>query len=128
MLKLHRLWLATGWLLIALVVYLSLTPSPPTPLTFDNSDKLEHALSYMVLSFWFCQLYRLPQARLVVIIALTGLGVALEYVQGWTGYRSFDVLDMLADSVGIALGWLLVLTPLGGLLAVIDRRVARINY
>lgn len=125
MLKYHRLWVTVGWLLFGLVVYLSLAPNPPSPLTFDNSDKLEHAFAYATLSFWLCQIYPAARSRAVVIAILVGLGVALEYVQGWTGYRSFDVMDMLADSIGVLLGWLLVLTPLGRLLAYIERRLAR---
>jgi VanZ family protein len=60
-----------------------------------------------------------------VIAALVGLGVGLEFVQGWTGYRSFDVMDMLADSVGVLLGWMLVLTPLVRVVAIIECRFAR---
>ncbi|HEX7455747.1 MAG TPA: VanZ family protein [Gallionella sp.] len=125
MLKHHRLWVAVGWLLIGLVVYLSLVRNPPAPLTFENSDKLEHAFAYATLSFWFCHIYVTAWSRALVIIALVGMGVGLEYVQGWTGYRSFDVMDMLADSVGVLLGWILVLTPLGRLLAYVESRVAR---
>ena len=115
--------LTTGWLLVILVVYLSLTPAPPAPMTFENSDKVEHALAYATLSFWFCQVY--PRQRVWVMVSLVGLGVALEYVQGWTGYRTFDVMDMLADSVGVLLGWLLVQTPLGHLLDYIEKRLTR---
>lgn len=125
MLKYHRLWVAVGWVLVILVVYLSLARNPPSPLTFENSDKFEHAFSYAILSFWLCQIYQSARSRLLVIIALVGMGVGLEYVQGWTGYRTFDVMDMLADSVGVLLGWLLVLTPLGCLLASFENRVAR---
>jgi VanZ family protein len=123
MLKYHRLWVAVCWSLVVLVVYLSLTPHPPELLTFDNSDKLEHVLAYATLSFWFCHIYVTAWSRAVVIVALAALGVGLEYVQGWMGYRTFDVLDMLADSVGVLLGWLLVLTPLGRLLAYFESRM-----
>ncbi|NCN23350.1 MAG: VanZ family protein, partial [Gallionella sp.] len=96
MLQYRRVWLASGWLLVVLVVCLSLMPHPPEPLSFKNADKLEHAFSYAMLALWFCQLYRSVKLRAAVVIALVGLGVALEFVQGWTGYRMFDVLDMLA--------------------------------
>ena len=97
-------------------------PHPPEPLSFKNADKLEHAFSYAMLALWFCQLYGSVKSRAVVIVALVGLGVALEFVQGWTGYRMFDVLDMLANSVGVMLGWLLVLTPLGNLFVYIEKQ------
>ncbi len=123
--KYHTIWLIIGWFLIALVIYLSLTPQPPTPMTFNNADKIEHALAYAAMSFWLCQIYSSLRLRLWVIAALIGLGIALEYAQGWTGYRTFDVLDMLADGVGVLLGYFLVYTPLGRVLAHIDRRLAK---
>ncbi len=121
MLKYRAVWLAIGWGLVGLVVYLSLTPHPPKTLTFENADKLEHALAYATLSFWLCQIYLSGKSRVALMVALVGMGVALEYVQGWTGSRSFDVLDMLADSVGVLLGWLLVLPLMGYFWAFIGR-------
>jgi hypothetical protein len=32
-------------------------------------------------------------------------GMALECIQGWTGYRIFEVADMGADAAGVAAGW-----------------------
>jgi len=123
MLKHHRVWEGAGWLLIALVVTFSLIPHPPEPLSFNNADKLEHLLAYAVLSLWLNQLYASVWSRARVVVALIGLGVGLEFVQGWTGYRMFDVLDMLANSIGVLTGWLLALTPLGGVFAYIERRL-----
>lgn len=119
----RRTWLAVAWLLVILVVYFSLAPHPPEPLSFNNADKLEHLLAYAVLSLWLNQLYASVWSRARVVAALIGLGVGLEFVQGWTGYRMFDVLDMLANSIGVLTGWLLALTPLGGLFAYIERRL-----
>lgn len=123
MLKYRRIWLSAGWLLVVLVVYFSLAPHPPEPLSFDNADKLEHLLAYAVLSLWLNQLYPSALSRARVAVALVALGVGVEYVQGWTGYRMFDVLDMLANSVGVLIGWLLALTSLGGLFVYIERRL-----
>jgi VanZ family protein len=120
---LQRIWVVIGWALIFLVIYLSLAHESPSTLTFENLDKIKHLAAYAMLSFWLCQVYPSRRARLLVIVALLALGVALEYVQGWTGYRTFDVLDMQADGVGVLAGWLLVLTPLGRMLAGIERRV-----
>ena len=49
------------------------------------------------------------------------LGVTLEFAQGTTGYRTFDILDMVANACGVLLGRLAVETPLAGLLAALDR-------
>lgn len=55
--------------------------------------------------FVFCQIYDQSRTRLVYAAGFIAMGVALEYAQRMTGYRNFDVLDMLADAVGVALGW-----------------------
>jgi len=118
--RLKSIWLTIAWGLVVLVVYLSLTPHPPEPVSFDNADKLEHVLAYAVLSFWFCHIYRSVGSRLIVIAALVGLGVGLEFLQGWTGYRMFDVMDMLADSAGVLFGWLMLFTPAAQLFVYIE--------
>ena len=33
------------------------------------------------------------------------MGVGLEFIQGMTDYRTYDVLDMAANSIGVLLGW-----------------------
>ena len=107
-LKYLRWWRAGGYALILLVIYLSLTRRPPD-LDIDNGDKLGHFLAYGSLMFWFAQLAleRLPRLRWA--LAFVAMGITLEFVQGMTSYRSFDVIDMLANSVGVGLGWLLAL-------------------
>jgi len=116
----RRAWLAGGWLLVCLVAYFSLIPLPPQPVSFAHADKLEHGIAYTLLSLWFCQLYLSIRSRTIVIAALIGLGIGLEFVQGWTGYRFFDVWDMVANSIGVLLGFLLVRTPLGRLFIFIE--------
>ena len=115
MLKYRRAWLAGGWLLAGLVVYLSLIPHPPemSALSFPNADKLGHGLTYTLLSWWFCQIYLAVRQRAVAVVMLIALGIALEFLQGMGGYRMFEVLDMLADSLGVLLGLLLARTALG---------------
>ena len=33
------------------------------------------------------------------------MGIALEFVQGSLGYRSFEVADMLVNATGVLLSW-----------------------
>jgi len=120
MLSYRRVWLAGGWLSVCLVVCLSLIPLPAPPVTFEYADKLEHGFAYAFLSLWFCQLYFSALARMVAIAALIGLGIGLEFLQGWTGYRIFDVWDMVANSIGVLIGYILVNTPLGRLFVSIE--------
>jgi VanZ family protein len=98
-------WLVLGWLLVLFVIYLSLTPEP-MQVPGEQGDKFGHVFAYAALMSWFANLYELPARRLQFAIGFVALGVALEFVQRWTGYRSFDVADMAADAVGVAVGWL----------------------
>lgn len=102
--KLRALWLAAGWAMVAGIVYGSVMHSPPS-LDFPQGDKFEHLGSYGLVMFWFCQLYAARRARIAYAFGFVALGVALEFVQGWLGYRDFEVADMVADAAGVALGW-----------------------
>jgi len=125
-LKHHYLWLAGGWLLVGLVMYLSLMSHPPEPFKFSNMDKLEHGFAYGLMAWWFCQLYLSTRSRLLVVGLLISMGIGLEFVQGWSGYRYFDTWDMLANSLGVLLGFGLIHTPLGHLFILIESVLRKI--
>lgn len=93
-----------GWLLAAAIVVLSLAPPPPD-LDVPHGDKLGHIAAYSLLSFWFCWLYPSWRSRLAYAAGWIAMGVALEFAQGATGYRSFELADMAANSLGVLLGW-----------------------
>ena len=80
-------------------------PKPPT-IDVDQGDKLGHFAAYGLLMFLFCQIYAQGKTRAIYALGFVAMGVALEFLQGMTGYRTFDVFDMLANAVGVALGWL----------------------
>ena len=87
--------------MVAAIAWLSLTPSPPK-LDIHGADKLGHLLGYGGLMFWFAQLYARRAGFAAGFIAM---GIALEFLQGRLGYRSFEFHDILADSAGVLLGW-----------------------
>lgn len=122
--RIRRIWLAVGWLGIALVVFLSLTPRPPD-LGIEQGDKLGHFAAYAALMLWFAQIYRSRQSRWRWAIGLFALGVALELIQRWTGLRTFSYSDMAADSLGVGIGWLLAPPRLPSLLAAAERWLLR---
>jgi len=105
-LKARRLWLALGWLLVLLLVYLSLAPAP-IELEIEQGDKYSHAVAYLVLMSWFSNLYETPKQRLRLATAFVAMGIALEVVQGLIAYRSFEIADMGAGAAGVMLGWIL---------------------
>jgi VanZ family protein len=121
-----RLWLAVGWVLVFVVVYLSLTPQP-FDLPGKESDKIGHVLAYATLMLWFSQLYADAWRRVRLSCALVALGVGLEFAQRYTGYRSFELADMVAGAAGVAAGWC-VAPPRGpAFLAYVDRHLGSLR-
>ena len=119
-LQARSFWLVAGWTLVLLVVYLSLTPAP-IELPIEEGDKFSHALAYLVLMSWFANLYDTPSQRIGFALGFVVLGVALEIVQGWTGYRSFEVADMAAGAAGVAVGWVLAPPRLPNYLQLVEK-------
>jgi VanZ family protein len=105
-LKARRLWLVIGWTLVLLIIYLSLTPAP-IELPLEKGDKLSHALAYLAVMSWFANLYVTLAQRTGFALGFILLGITLEFIQRWTGYRSFEVTDMAASATGVILGWVL---------------------
>ncbi len=123
-LRLRPLWLAIGWAMLGTVVWLSLTGAPPEVVDFPLSDKVEHLLAYSLLMGWFGQIYTATRSQRGWLIGLTLMGIAIEYLQGWSGLRYFDPADMLANTLGALLGYWLTRGPLAGSLARVDQRLA----
>lgn len=96
------------------IVWLSLMPQPPK-VDLEQGDKLGHFAAYGVLMFVFCLIYDQRATRLAYAAGFIAMGVALEFLQGMTGYRTFDLLDMLANATGVlgVLASMLVLRSLG---------------
>jgi VanZ family protein len=116
----RRLWLVLGWSLVLFVIYLSLTPEP-VQVSVDHGDKYGHIFAYAMLMSWFANLYALSGRRMQFAAGFVALGIALEFVQGWTGYRSFEVADMAADAAGVGIGWLLAPPRLPNYLQGVER-------
>ncbi|MFK8084077.1 MAG: VanZ family protein [Granulosicoccus sp.] len=116
-LRFKRLWISIGILLILAVTIGSVISLPPPLTAVMLQDKVLHTLAYACLMGWFAQIYRHDLTRLVLVIGLTGLGVSIEFVQGTTGYRQFDVMDMVANTSGVLLAWALAYTRVGNVLA-----------
>ncbi len=121
-LRLKPLWLLIGYLLVAAVVIGSLMPAPQGMQLV--SDKLLHLLAYLGLALWFGAIYRRERfARLG--LSLVALGAVIECLQYATGYRSFELADLLADSLGTVAGLLLAATPLGSVFLRVEQHLPR---
>lgn len=107
-----------GWLMVLAVTVLSLMPVAVD--LSEGRDKWSHWLAYAALMWWFSMLHR---RRMPLALALVAMGVLIECLQGLTGYRSFDVHDMLANALGVISGWALAPTPAGRLLQWLQDRL-----
>lgn len=111
-------WPATRWLLIGWVIFLLCLPGSALPgnplLERIHFDKWVHVFLFACLSLaWCVWVYQtckpsnwLSYIFWVLILGIL-LGVLLEFVQDrWIPLRSFDWMDMVADTVGMLTGWL----------------------
>ena len=87
------------------VLVLSLVP-PSTPMPTTGWDKTNHLLAFSVMAALGCQAFRSRALR--VLLGLLGYGVLIEVLQSLTPYRFAEWTDLLADALGLALGWLLL--------------------
>lgn len=117
------LWAMTGWVLAGAVIYLSLTPEPPEFPGPLHWDKLDHLAAYAVLMAWFAQLYRTPRMHAFLAGAFILLGAGLEFLQHATGYRTLDIADMTANTLGVLLAWGLARTRFALALQFVERKL-----
>ncbi len=111
-LRYPRTWFLCGLVIAVAIAFASLTPAQNLP-QLKVSDKLEHALAYLLLAFWFASVI-VRRDYFGLMVALLAFGGLIELVQGWMGLgRTADLLDLLADAAGIVMGVLLAITPLG---------------
>jgi len=93
------------WLFsIVLVGWLSLTPRIEIPYQFSGADKLAHCLTYAWLAILPFFAFARMRAALAEALLMVPLGIGLEFAQRHVPGRDFSVADMIADSVGVALG------------------------
>lgn len=119
----RRLWLAAGWLMLAVVLWGTLTPEPPQLAPpIPQFDKLEHFSAFFILTAWFCAAVRARRHWLWIAAAFILLGGLIEIIQGWSGFRDAEWLDWAADSTGAAFAlWL----PARGLSRLYAQWIAR---
>jgi VanZ family protein len=123
-LRFRRLWLAVGIGMLLVIAVVCLLPMKELPST-GMSDKAEHFLAFGALAFWFGSIVvrrDLPWVALAVV----AFGGLIEIAQSSMDLgRQGDWLDLAADSGGMIIGLLLVLTPLGHWARWFEARVTR---
>lgn len=106
-------WPALVWLLIVLV--LTLIPGPAIPdVGFSfRIDKIVHFFLFgiqMVLSAYALEKHTLLKgapARPILVSAIFSIaaGIGIEFLQRFVPGRSFSVLDMVANTIGVGIGY-----------------------
>lgn len=96
-------WIAGGFVLVAIVAFFGLIPSVSLPRT-GISDKVEHALAYVLLAVWFGGLMA-PSKHFRLGLTLVAFSILIELLQGFMGLgRSADAEDVVANAIGVVLG------------------------
>ena len=103
----RSLWLLAGWLGVVAAFVFSLDPATAQGAFIQHWDKLTHLASYATLMFWWAQFFTTRRQRLALAITFILLGILIEVLQSFTPDRKSDVWDVLANSAGILLGWLI---------------------
>lgn len=104
----HRtVWSILAWSWLAAVVFFSLGPSVTEPGALPT-DKLYHALAYVVLQWLFGIRYPGRSRHLLLAGGFIGLGVVLELVQGLSPHRLADPWDAAANAFGVIAGILVL--------------------
>src|SRR3569833_3132688 len=111
-LRLARLWWAIGWGMVLFIVVSCLEPARYV-LEVHLWDKAEHALAFFGMSAWFGGLVRRSRYPLVGLVMLL-FGGGIEIAQGLMGLgRDADILDLVADNLGITVALILLYLGLG---------------
>jgi len=118
-LKFVRVWAFIGYLLVFFTVYICLSPNPPDTSSVQFGDKIVHMGGYLCLFLWFAQIYK-RKYHYLPVVGLTLLGIFIECAQGMTEYRSFELLDMLANTSGVLFGWIIASTSIANVLMKVE--------
>lgn len=90
----------------------------------EYGDKISHLFAYATLMGWFSQLYSTFSKQFWLFLLFAAMGIGLEFLQGISGVRMFEYADMVANTLGALMGWMLSRTLLAGSLLKVDRFLA----
>ena len=120
------LWKLLAWLLLLTVAIVTLMPPPPRlDLPLLSWAKAQHFIAYAVLAWSFLQAWE-GRHTVFWILMLIVAGVLLEVLQGLMGVRIMETFDMLANSLGVLLGFVLWRTPAGQGFLFLEARLSRL--
>jgi len=105
LLERSSLFIAIG--ITLLIAYLSLSKPVQLNLEITFLDKILHLVAYFTLTVsWLFALKDYSNNK-IIFIGLFLYGVLMEFLQGWlTTYREKDILDVIANTVGVLIAML----------------------
>ena len=116
-LKLPKLWFSLAFTGLLALGVVSLIPAPD----LGGGDKIGHFMAYAMLSAWFSLLVEQRKSLWRILLGLIAYGLLLEFLQGLTSYRSGDLADAVANSLGVMTGLGFYFSPLRRVLRKVDR-------
>jgi VanZ family protein len=114
-------WLFAGLALMSVVMMVSLLPNRAEVLEVTYVDKVMHLVVFMGLMVFFCGFVEV-QLRWLLVLFLLACGGLIEVLQLPVPGRSAEAADLMADMVGIMLGWLLASKWLGNWTVWVENR------
>ena len=86
------------------IAILSLIKIGSQPINFTYLDKVEHTIAYFVLCFSWLLSIKKKGMKFAIVTIVVLYGILLEVLQSvLTDYRTFDYVDMLANTFGALL-------------------------
>ena len=95
-------WRLAFGLCVLAVLLLALMPTD-VPMPSTGWDKSNHLLAFSVMALLGRRAY--PGRTMALFAGLLAYGALIEVLQFFTPNRSADWQDLVADAVGLALGW-----------------------
>jgi VanZ family protein len=100
-----------GAVAVVAIFALSLLPGPDLP-SVPGNDKWHHALAYFACMFCWGQAFVRPLQRIKLAIVFIAMGALIECLQYFTATRYFELMDMVANTIGVVAGWVVVTVQL----------------
>ena len=102
------------WLILNALIFISLTSllvfppewffGPDIGLPELLSDKVVHILVFTILTIWVCgQIV----SFINVLLYISFYGIIIECIQYFSPYRTYELLDIVANEIGIILGFVI---------------------
>ena len=117
-----KLWFSVGCVLVAVIMYLSLSSSSVVSMK-HNMDKVYHASAYCCLMFWWLQLFPNTAARSVLALMFILMSGGIEVMQSFHPLRYMDWWDFVANSIGVLIAIFMGFSRLDKLLYKFEKRI-----